>query len=48
MSQVPEINPMLRYVDPETGRMTAEGLKFFAALIAATKENEARIVALEP
>jgi hypothetical protein len=44
----PEINAILAYTDPQTGRLTTEGLRFFAALLAQVKDLEARIEALEP
>ena len=48
MSKIPEVNRVLAYFDPATGRLTDEGLKLFALLIAQMKDHEARITALEP
>lgn len=48
MTQAPEVNQIIKYMDPDTGRLTTEGIKMMAALIAAVKSNEARITALEP
>ena len=51
----PEVNQILAYIDPATGRLSNEGLRLFAkqlaeikALRAIADDHEARITVLEP
>ena len=48
MTKTPEVNLVLAYTDPSTGKLTIEGQKLFALLLAQLKDHEARITALEP
>lgn len=42
----PIVSPLLKYIDSD-GKLTREGLEFFAALLRQIAELEARIAALE-